>query len=160
MKRALLVVSIIFLFFASCVHTKTDGDHGRGGKKRIAIAVSGNMKNGYVIEEPVPSEAILNYGRKVKWNIINNTEDATITYVKVCDFDANGDKAPFEGTAADQVFEWNTELLPGEEHPEKESNSAKTLSNGETRSYKYGIEVKVKSGMNPEKRDPKVIITE
>lgn len=161
MKRiliGLLGLSLIFAFACKRSESVTTRLIADTGRKTITIAISDDGSGGYTVEASVPNKAYLKKGHKARWIVINNTEKAAVSSVVIDTFrDPDGHTDPFEGTPADQKFEFTTPLGPGDES-EKTSNRAKNFGAGPHRYFKYKVTVKIASVDTPITVDPVVVV--
>lgn len=158
MKWMVLVVALILLQ-VSCVHKPIAGLNEfklTEKYRRIAISVSDDEVDGYIIDYPVPPERTLKAGDHPVWTIVNNTASQSVVSVKVGNFRSHGDDSICENGMKE--FALNTEIPAGQERTFPVDECTVKDPGESAKRYRYNITAKVGSGVSVT-MDPIIVIT-
>lgn len=168
--RWIVPFSFILLLQMACAHKNTEHskeaaqtqatqtmqatlETGSSNERRVAVSVSDDTAQPFVINEPVPPSRLVEPGQKIRWTFLNNSASKNIVSVTIDKFQSGDD----DSICADGTKDFHFGTIPkGEER----SLVGCVVKEPDTmpKSYKYNISV---CGASPPCAllDPIIVIT-
>lgn len=159
MKWMTFVVSLLLLQM-SCVHKPpiagVNEFNFKEKYRRVAISVSDDEVDGYIIDYPVPPERTFKVGDHPVWTIVNNTASQSVVSVKIGNFRSRGDDSICDNGMKE--FELKTEIPAGQEKTFPADECTIKDPGASSKRYRYNITARVGSGVSVT-MDPIIVIT-
>lgn len=158
MKWMALVVALVLLQ-VSCVQKPIAGLNEfklTEKYRRVAISVSDDEVDGYIIDYPVPPERTLKVGDHPVWTIVNNTSSQSVVSVKIGNFRSRGDDSICDNGMRE--FALNGDIPAGQEKTFPADECSVKDPGASPKRYRYNITARIGSGASVT-MDPIIVIT-